>query len=247
MVNSRANTVASGSSVMPMANRNCEPKWMVLRVTCNATRRAETARMCAGLSAPSASRIANPPPLRIASISMMRSVPASARIDTAMAENDNSAPVIHRTTRMRSRPPALFGIRLKVRARGVERGKLGGCRVDGDDARKAIKRHLEAPGIGDLGHDADVRDRHVAPERIGRGLYQRLDRFEAGDDPVPVPFLDRALVGLEGVAQIAERAEIIERVDVAGNDLRHRPHVRPFDRVLRQQRRGWAFLLVSFH
>src|SRR5215475_124335 len=184
MVNSRAKTVASGSSVMPMAHRNCEPKWMMLRVTCNARRRAESARMCAGLSAPSAKRIANPAPLRIASISMMRSVPASARIDTAMAENDNSAPVIHRTTRTRSRPP-LVGIRLKVRARGVERGKPGGGRVCGDDAGKAIKRHVEAPGIGDLGHNADVRSRHVAPERIGRRLYQRFNRFEAGGDPVP--------------------------------------------------------------
>src|SRR5882762_3326567 len=170
MVNSRANTVASGSSVMPMAHRNCEPKWMVLRVTCNARRRAESARMCAGLNAPTASRIANPPPLRIASISMMRSVPESARIDTAMAENDNSAPVIHRTTRTRSRRSTLFGIRLKVRARGVERGKLGGCRVDGDDAGKAIKRHVEAPGVGDLGHDADIRPSRAARTHRAQAL-----------------------------------------------------------------------------
>src|SRR5215475_8929009 len=236
MVNSRAKTVASGSSVMAVAHRNCAPKWMVLRVTCSARRRAESARMCAGLNAASASRIASPPPLRIASISMMRSVPANARIDTAMAENDNSAPVIHRTTRTRSRRCTLFGVRLKVGAGCRERGELRGCRVDRNNAGKAIKRDVEAPGVGDLRHDADIRDRHMAPERVGRRPYQLLDRFEAGDYPVLVPFLDRALVGLDGVAQMAERAEAVERVNVAGDNLRHRPHVRPFDRVLRQQR-----------
>src|SRR5262249_36968526 len=212
MVNSRAKTVASGSSVMPMAHRNCAPKWMGLRVTCSARRRAESARRCAGLNTPSASRIANPPPLRIASISMMRSVPANARIDTAMAENDNSAPVIHRTTRTRSRRRTLFGVRLKVGAGCDERGELRGCPVDRTNAGKAIERNVEAPGVGDLGHDADIGDRHVGSERVGRGPYQLLDRFEAGDNPVPVPFLDRALVGLDGVAQIAERAEVVKRV-----------------------------------
>src|SRR5215475_13690165 len=156
MVNSRAKTVASGSSVMPMAHRNCEPKWMMLRVTCNARRRAESARMCAGLSAPSAKRIANPAPLRIASISMMRSVPASARIDTAMAENDNSAPVIHRTTRTRSRRCTLFGVRLAFRARRLEGGQEVCGRIDRDDGGEPLDRDLEAAGIGDLRHDADV-------------------------------------------------------------------------------------------
>src|SRR5215470_5906285 len=156
---------------MAVAHRNCAPKWMVLRVRCNARRRAESARMCAGLNAPSASRIANPPPLRMARISMIRNVPESARIDTAMAENDNSAPVIHRTTRTRSRCRTLFGVRLKVRARGVERGEPGGCCVYGDNAGKSIKRHVEAPGVGDLRHDADIGERHVAPERIRRGFY----------------------------------------------------------------------------
>src|SRR5262249_58272233 len=107
--------------------------------------------MCAGLNAPSASRIASPPPLRIASISMMRSVPANARIDTAMAENDNSAPVIHRTTRTRSRRRTLFGVRLKVGAGCDERGELRGCPVDRNKAGQAIERDGEAPGGCDLG------------------------------------------------------------------------------------------------
>ena len=37
-------------------------------------------------------------PLRSASISKMVRRPASSRIDTAMIENDSSAPVIHKAT-----------------------------------------------------------------------------------------------------------------------------------------------------
>src|SRR5262252_1634734 len=246
MVNSSANTVASGSSVTPVAHRNCAPKWIALRMKCNTRRRVVRARMSAGFNAPNTSSKARPPPLRMASISSMCSFADSIRIDTAIAENDSSAPVIHKTTRTRSRCCTLLGVRLKVRARGVERGKLGCRSIDRGDAGKALERHLEASGVGNLRHDADVRERHVSPERIGSGPDQLLDRFEAGDDPVTVPFLDRALVRLEGVAQIGERSGIVERVDVAGDDLRYGAYPRPFDRVLRQQRRVGVDLIEIF-
>src|SRR5580692_1021185 len=127
---------------------------MVLRMACNISRRAVSARISAGLNAPSATRIANPQPLRIARISMMRSDPDSARIDTAMAENDSSAPVIHRTTPTRSGRRTLLGVRLAFRAGGVEGGKLVRGRIDRHDAWEPVERHLEAAGVGDLRHDA---------------------------------------------------------------------------------------------
>src|SRR5579859_2235461 len=107
--------------------------------------------MSAGRAAPRTSRIASPQPLRIARISMMRSDPDSARIDTAMAENDSSAPVIHRTTPTTSGRRTLLGVRLAFRAGGLEGRKLAGGCIDRDDFGEAIERHLEAAGVGDLG------------------------------------------------------------------------------------------------
>src|SRR3984893_3593317 len=167
---------------------------MVLRTRCSPRRRAESARMNAGRKAPSANRIANPQPLRIANISMMRRVPDNARTDTAMAENDSRAPVIHRTTRTRSRWRTLLGVRLAFRTGGVEGGKLVQGGVDRHDVGEPVERHLEAVGIGNLRHDEDVRESDVAAERIGAGLDQCFDRLEPGGDPVRIPVLDGSLV-----------------------------------------------------
>src|SRR3979411_1419930 len=106
---------------------------MVLRIACSGRRRGDSARISAGFRAPSTSRITSPQPLRIARISMMRSVGDSARIDTAMAENDSRPPTIHRTTPTRSVRLTLFGVRLAFRAGGVEGGKLVRGRIDRDD------------------------------------------------------------------------------------------------------------------
>src|SRR5262245_27183742 len=127
---------------------------MVLRARCSGRRRTETVRTSAGLKTPSASRINSPPALRMASISMTFSEPDSARTDTAMAENDRSAPVIHSTARRRSDRRALLGIRLALGARGVEGGQHGGGGVGRGDGRKAVERHFEAPRVEDLRHDA---------------------------------------------------------------------------------------------
>jgi len=37
----------------------------------------------------------------------------------------------------------------------------------------------------------------------------------------------------EFVLEIAQRASIVERMDVAGDHLRQRPHLRPFERIAR--------------
>ena len=73
-------------------------------------------------------------------------------------------------------------------------------------------------------------------ERIRAGLEQRLDRLEAGDHPGAVPFVDRRLIVAE-LLQIVQRHQIVERMDVARDDLRHRAHMRALERVDRQQRR----------
>src|SRR6516165_2855030 len=136
-------------------------------------------------STASAAMSSKPRPERTARISMTVSCPASARTDTAMAENASSAPVIQRTTRIscgiaktgsaKQTLCAVGGaVRPSLRVRLVLRPRL-------------VERHLEASGVCDLRHQADVGQRDLAAERVGAGTEQRLDRLEALEDPVVVP------------------------------------------------------------
>jgi hypothetical protein len=131
----------------------------------------------------------------------------------------------------------LLGVRLEFGAGGVEGGKLAQGGIHRGDSGEAIEGHLEAAGIVDLGDEADVGERHPGTEGIGAGPDQRLDGLEADDDPVLVPGLHGSLVGLEHVAEVVERADIVQRVDVAGDDLGDGAHLRAVDRIRRQQGR----------
>ena len=59
---------------------------------------------------------------------------------------------------------------------------------------------------------------------VGAGVsrQQRLDRVEAFGDPMIVPACKRRLVVPERAMQIAQDAQVIERMDVAGDDCRQR-------------------------
>ena len=54
----------------------------------------------------------------------------------------------------------------------------------------------------------------------------RLDRLETQPDPMIEPFLDRLLVMAQRLRQIAQHAQIIQGMDVAGDDLGYRAHPR---------------------
>ena len=71
IVNSSANTVASGSSVTLSAQRYCAPKWLVLRATCRPMRESVTPCRRAGRARPAASTMASPQAERIVRISKM--------------------------------------------------------------------------------------------------------------------------------------------------------------------------------
>ena len=79
-------------------------------------------------------------------------------------------------------------------AGAVESGKRKTGRVDADDLGKSLQRHFQAPGIVDLRHQAEIGQRDLVAAGIGRGPDQRFKRLEAGDDPVMVPGIDRALL-----------------------------------------------------
>src|SRR6185295_15040218 len=145
---------------------------MVLRNRCSTGWRLRTAERRSGQMASIASMTKKPTPERMARISSTVRLVASARIATAISENDSSAPVIHRMTRMRlvvatagglgeveftgrdslGRRRMSLRVRLIFRPRSVEGGKLEAGGVDGDDLGELVQRHLEAARVGDLRH-----------------------------------------------------------------------------------------------
>ena len=73
-------------------------------------------------------------------------------------------------------------------------------------------------------------------ERAGPGILreQRLERLKPCGDPMIVPFCDRRLVMAKLSHQIAQHPQIVDRVDVAGDDVGERPNPRPIGRLLWQ-------------
>ncbi len=130
----------------------------------------------------------------------------------------------------------LFRVGLVLRPCLVEGGELGAGGVDREDLGIAVERRLQPPGIINLRHQAEIGERDVAAEGVGAGADQLLHRVEAVGDPVVIPGVDLGLLMLERVLQIAQRADIVERMDIAGDDLGDRPHLGALQRIARQER-----------
>jgi len=91
-----------------------------------------------------------------------------------------------------------------------------------------------------------VRERgRIAVAKGSRsGTFQpALDRRESARHPVAVPALDRGVVLPQGIAEIAQHREVVQRLNLAGNRLHDRPHPRPAGGVRRQQGRRRKTLL----
>src|SRR5580704_5976362 len=88
----------------------------------------------------------------------------------------------------------LFGIRLVLRPRPVERRKLHAGGIHGNDFRELVERDLEPARIVDLRHQADVGKRDGIAVEISPRTDEGLERLEAFEDPVMVPGVDGALL-----------------------------------------------------
>ena len=64
-----------------------------------------------------------------------------------------------------------------------------------------------------------------------------LDRLEPGLHPVAVPAVLVVLADLQVVHQVAQHAQVVQRVDLAGDVERQRAHAGARQRVAGQQRR----------
>src|SRR5580704_10609520 len=162
-----------------------------------------------------------------------------------------------RRKRITSRPPPLplptrgrgkelFRIRLVLGPRPVESRQRHAGGVHRNDFGKLVQWNLEPPRVVDLRHQAEVGDRHRFAAGIWPGLEQRFERLEAGDHPMMVPGIDRALLLVQLVLQVAQRAGIVERMDVAGDEVGERARLGAPDRILGQQRRLGMRLIEIF-
>src|SRR5262249_18755211 len=83
----------------------------------------------------------------------------------------------------------------------------------------------------------DIGDRYLAAATIWSRAHQGLERLESFRDPMMVPGVDGALFLVHRALEVAQGADVVERVDIASDDLRERSRPRSRNRVLRQERR----------
>src|SRR5512138_824538 len=115
----------------------------------------------------------------------------------------------------------LFRVRL-VFGRGVaERRKLEAGRLDAEEIRIERKIAAEAPRVGELRHEADIRERRLIAETEGaaprRGRDRLFQRGEAERDPVTGPRVRRLVGLLELAFYKVQHAEVLDRMNFAGD------------------------------
>src|SRR5262249_44984497 len=119
-----------------------------------------------------------------------------------------------------------FRMRRLRRAKGVE----GHASLeDRSQGAVVVERTIEALGIENLRHETN--DRHGDGMAVAeatseaRASQVSLQTCQSLRDPMAIPALGRCLVGTELRLDVLEHAHVVERVNIAANDLRHRPHV----------------------
>src|SRR5919198_6482489 len=133
----------------------------------------------------------------------------------------------------------LLRVGLLGRLRAIERVELHAIvehahryRVGREVAVIALRiedlRHQAAVGHG--GRIAVAEPSRAGPRKIG------LQLGEPVGDPVPVPVVDLLLRLAERALQMLQHAQIVERMDLAGDEVGERAHARACDRLARQER-----------
>src|SRR5262249_2979356 len=124
------------------------------------------------------------------------------------------------------------------RAKGVE----GHASLeDRSQGAVVVERTIEALGIENLRHETNVRhgDGIAIAEATSeaRASQVSLQTCQSLSDPMAVPAFGCCLVGSELRLDVLEHAHVVERVNIAADDLRHRSHVMASVHVCRHQRR----------
>src|SRR5262245_48760295 len=119
--------------------------------------------------------------------------------------------------------------------------------VDGGDLGQMPKVDIESLGVDDLGYETDIGESRFIAEAKWGGLDQLLNGIEpALQDPMAIPAVDILAEMIERVLQIVEHAQIVQRMNVAGNRKGNRTRSGPQQRVIRDQARLGKDLLEIF-
>src|SRR5262249_13618277 len=112
-----------------------------------------------------------------------------------------------------------FRIRLIFRLCFLESRKLLAGSVYSRDVWNAVEWHLETTRIGDLRDQTNVSKRNVSAAGVGPSREQAFQRSKAFDDPVVIPGVNLGLLVLKLALEVLQGDEIVERMNVTGDQL----------------------------
>src|ERR1035441_9558699 len=122
----------------------------------------------------------------------------------------------------------LLGIELCCGCGARKGGQAQATLMYAHDGRIRIERALQPLRIGDLRHQAAIGQRRGFAVAIAAGVRTAGERALEGLQTLPYPMTGPALalrlIELELGFQIAQNAQIVERMDVAGDAERQREH-----------------------
>src|SRR6185369_11606026 len=134
-----------------------------------------------------------------------------------------------------------LGVGLLRRLRAIERFELHALVEDTHDRRVGLGVALEPLGVEHLGHEAAIRQRRriAVAETPGAGkvVEAGLDLRQPVRDPMAIPGIHLVFGLAHHLAQMGERARVVERVNLARDNQREHPHARAAERVLGKERR----------
>src|SRR5690606_32256662 len=144
----------------------------------------------------------------------------------------------------------LFGIGL-ARRLGLRKGlKRGAGFHDSQHGRHFAQDAIEAPRVVHLGNQQDVCHRYLISVTVaaGGGIAGEhgFDTAQPDVDPVPIPRIFGGVISTQFMLQVLEHAQVIQRMDIAGDRLRNGSNPRPTCGVLWKQRRFRVRLFKVF-
>src|SRR5882757_1105104 len=144
----------------------------------------------------------------------------------------------------------LFSIRLIFRRRSLERLQSHCGVKDPRDVGKRGQVTLEGARVDhlrdqtDVGQSRQITMTEAADDRLSR--EKLLHGIEPLGDPMLIPALYHLLRLLQRIAQILQHSEVVQGMNIAGDDLCESPYTSAPRSITRQQCRGGLDLVQIF-
>ena len=116
----------------------------------------------------------------------------------------------------------------------VERRKFQAGGIGRDDLWEFVERDFKPASVRNLWDQADVGERDLGAVRIRAGTEHSFQRAKSLDDPVMIPGVDLCLLMLELPLEILKGNQIVQRMNVASDQLSNCPNLGAAERICRQ-------------